>query len=96
MAGDSDVTIMIRDYAGGVPDKIRPNLFTPFITTKEQGLGIGLALSHSIAEAHGGRLRYQPADPGSLFSLTCLQGTGRTMIQRVFIIDDDPAVRDAW
>ena len=70
MAADSDVTIMIRDYAGGVPDKIRPNLFTPFITTKEQGLGIGLALSHSIAEAHGGRLRYQPADPGSLFSLT--------------------------
>ncbi|MCW8944661.1 MAG: PAS domain-containing protein [Sedimenticola sp.] len=66
---DQTVTIKIRDYAGGVPDTIRPNLFTPFITTKEQGLGIGLALSHSIAEAHGGRLWYEPAEPGSLFSL---------------------------
>lgn len=68
-ANHQDVTITVRDYAGGVPAEIRPNLFTPFITTKAKGLGIGLALSHSIAEAHGGRLWYEPADPGSLFSL---------------------------
>ena len=69
-AFEDGVTIEFRDYANGVPKEIRPHLFTPFITTKEQGLGIGLALSHSIIEAHGGCLRYEPVDPGSLFSLT--------------------------
>lgn len=64
-----NVTISVRDYADGVPEEIRSNLFTPFITTKAQGLGIGLALSHSIAEAHGGQLWYEPKNPGSLFSL---------------------------
>jgi len=69
-ANAQGVTISVRDYADGVPEEIRSNLFTPFITTKAQGLGIGLALSHSIAEAHGGRLWYEPANPGSLFSLS--------------------------
>lgn len=66
----SQLLIDVRDYANGVPDSLRPRLFTPFFTTKPEGIGMGLALSRSIAEANGGHLSYLPANPGSVFRLT--------------------------
>lgn len=70
LSGAEDgVDIALRDYADGVPPADRENLFTPFFTTKPAGLGMGLAISRSIAEAHGGRLDYRPAEPGSVFHL---------------------------
>lgn len=61
------VRISLRDFAPGIPEHDRPQLFVPFFTTKPGGLGMGLPLSRSIAEAHGGRLWYEPAEPGSVF-----------------------------
>jgi two-component system sensor kinase FixL len=50
------VEISVRDTGIGLPEEISAHLFEPFYTTKPQGLGMGLAISRRIVEAHGGRL----------------------------------------
>jgi signal transduction histidine kinase len=50
------VTVEIRDSGIGVPESNLMRLFEPFVTTKPQGLGMGLAISRSIVEAHKGRI----------------------------------------
>jgi PAS domain S-box-containing protein len=54
--GPNDVVISIRDSGGGIDLKNVDQLFTPFFSTKPGGLGMGLSISRSIIEAHGGRL----------------------------------------
>jgi two-component system, NtrC family, sensor kinase len=53
---DSRVDIFIEDTGPGVPQGQREHLFEPFISTKENGTGLGLAVSYGIIAAHGGRL----------------------------------------
>jgi signal transduction histidine kinase len=61
---------VVVDRGCGVPDKDRPHLFEPFYTTKPTGLGMGLSISRSIAESHGGRILMEPAaEVGSVFRL---------------------------
>lgn len=64
--------IHVRDYGAGMDDHALGHLFEPFYTTKEDGLGIGLSICKSIAEAHGGRLQgaRAAAGPGMVFSLS--------------------------
>jgi two-component system sensor kinase FixL len=50
------VRVEISDAGHGVPDEVRLRLFTPFYTTKDTGMGMGLAISRSIITAHGGKL----------------------------------------
>ncbi len=50
------VRVDIIDAGAGVPESVRSHLFTPFFTTKEMGMGMGLAISRSIITAHGGKL----------------------------------------
>lgn len=56
-----EVEIRVRDDGSGIPPDILPNIFEPFLTTKESGhgVGLGLAISHSIIERHGGRIEVQ-------------------------------------
>ena len=50
------VEVTVRDTGIGVPSSIVERIFDPFFTTKSGGLGMGLSISRSIIEAHGGRL----------------------------------------
>jgi len=53
---DANVEVSVGDCGTGIaPDKIK-NLFEPFFTTKPKGMGMGLAISHTIIEAHGGKI----------------------------------------
>lgn len=69
---DDDVVIVrVADTGPGIPDDIAKNLFTPFFTTKPGGMGVGLAISRSIIEAHGGQLTMEPNDGGgTVFQFT--------------------------
>ena len=51
------VEIAVVDSGTGIPAEMMPRLFDAFVTTKQAGLGIGLALSRAIVQAHGGELR---------------------------------------
>jgi signal transduction histidine kinase len=48
--------VTVRDSGVGVPESQLTRIFDPFVTTKSQGLGMGLAISRSIVEAHQGRI----------------------------------------
>ena len=50
------VTVSIRDYGGGIGRQREEQLFRPFTTSRREGLGIGLSISRSIVEGHGGRI----------------------------------------
>ncbi|MGE0334937.1 MAG: PAS domain S-box protein [Gammaproteobacteria bacterium] len=69
-AQDGGVAIRVSDRGPGVPSDHRDRLFLPFFTTKPEGVGMGLSISHSIVNAHGGSLRYAD-DPagGAVFEI---------------------------
>jgi len=50
------VVIEVRDAGQGIPAEVLPRLFQSFVTTRRDGLGLGLSLSRSIVESHGGRI----------------------------------------
>lgn len=68
--GDSELEVAIADSGPGLPNNQENAVFEPFFTTKGQGLGMGLTISRTIAEAHGGHLTAEPnPEGGSLFRL---------------------------
>jgi signal transduction histidine kinase len=70
-AGCAHVLIAVRDSGPGLDPKGLDRLFDAFYTTKPQGLGMGLAISRSIIEAHGGRLWASAnASLGAVFQFT--------------------------
>jgi len=61
--GERQVEIEVCDNGPGVAAELAPRLFEPFFTTKPEGTGLGLAMSRTIAEAHGGTLSYRANSP---------------------------------
>jgi two-component system sensor histidine kinase DctS len=69
-AVDGLAEIRVTDTGPGIPADIRSRLFEPLATSKETGRGLGLAICHSIAEIHGGRLDVERSGPeGTTFVL---------------------------
>ena len=77
----ADVEVSVRDTGPGLPADITSRLFTPFVTTKPHGLGIGLAIVRTIVEAHGGSIsaRNNP-DGGATFTLTLRLSDAREIL----------------
>jgi len=63
-AGSDAVTCAVRDTGCGFPEKTAKQLFDAFYTTKPDGMGMGLPISRSIIESHGGRLWAAPSSSG--------------------------------
>ena len=75
--GEAGVIISVTDRGPGVPLEQQPRLFLPFFTTKADGVGMGLWISHSIVDAHGGTLRYRDNPRGgAIFEVYLPSGGG--------------------
>jgi two-component system, NtrC family, nitrogen regulation sensor histidine kinase GlnL len=59
--------ICVHDNGRGVPEDIAPHIFEPFVTTKPQGRGLGLALVAKVVRDHGGTVECQPRRRGTTF-----------------------------
>lgn len=71
LSGKTTVVILISDNGDGIDRHLADNIFNPYITTKESGLGMGLSISRTIIEGHGGRLTLARAGPrGACFRFT--------------------------
>jgi two-component system sensor kinase FixL len=68
---DDLIEIAVSDTGTGFHEEVMPNLFKTFFTTKDTGMGVGLSISRSIVEAHGGRMWAENNDAGgATFRLT--------------------------
>ena len=65
--GDAMVAVGVSDTGPGVDPSVRARLFEPLVTTRQKGIGLGLALVKRIAERHGGSVAYEPRGKGARF-----------------------------
>ncbi|MGO4624907.1 sensor histidine kinase [Ensifer sp. 2YAB10] len=68
--GDTAVVFDVADNGPGVSEALRPRLFTPFMTTRVGGTGLGLALSQRLVERAGGEIALVESDHGATFRVT--------------------------
>jgi two-component system sensor histidine kinase DctS len=65
------VEFSVIDHGEGISEKVAQQLFTPFFTTKAEGMGLGLSLCRTVIEQHGGFLGFEAVSPqGTIFTFT--------------------------
>jgi two-component system NtrC family sensor kinase len=105
------VCITVADNGPGIPAALRARVFEPYFTTKPTGigLGVGLAVSLGIVEAHGGTLAVKcPDEGGAVFAITLPVGTveaagpdagpswiGTASQRTILIVDDEAEIRES-
>ncbi len=76
------VEFAVIDAGSGIPEHVAEQLFTPFFTTRDEGMGLGLSLCRTVVEQHGGHLQHSPHHPrGTVFSFTLPAHTPAPMEQ---------------
>ena len=66
-----DISVSIADRGKGIPEDMENNVFTPFVSQRKSGLGLGLAISHTIIDEHGGQLGFsRRRSGGTVFTFT--------------------------
>ena len=65
--GNGKVRFAVTDAGKGVSEAVRGRVFDPFVTTKQDGVGMGLALTRRIVEEHGGKIGFDAAERGTTF-----------------------------
>jgi two-component system, LuxR family, sensor kinase FixL len=76
--GDKDMAVVsVADTGPGISPRIADQLFQPFITTKRSGMGVGLSISRTIVEAHGGRIWVEAREGGGAVFRFTLPLVGR-------------------
>jgi two-component system, LuxR family, sensor kinase FixL len=80
---DGMVTVSVADTGSGIAPEIAKDLFQPFITTKREGMGVGLSICRTIVEGHGGRI-WAESNPsgGTIFKFT-LRGVTQEELSHV-------------
>lgn len=68
-ADASPMILRISDTGPGVPAHVKERLFEPFVSARPDGVGLGLALTREIAQAHGGQARHVAVGAGATFEL---------------------------
>ena len=108
--GDDVLRIVVADNGPGIPENLRVRVFEPYFTTKPTGigLGVGLAVSLGIVEAHGGTLTVDcPQSGGAVFTITlpvgCVDATRADAVpvappspmqRSILVVDDEPEIRE--
>ena len=70
-AAENTIEINVADTCTGIAPEIASQLFQPFVTTKSHGMGVGLSISRTIIESHGGSITHRPnPGGGTVFSFT--------------------------
>jgi len=69
--GPELITVSVEDTGSGISETLAPQLFQPFVTSKQSGMGIGLSICRTIIESHGGRIWFEPGpEGGTIFRFT--------------------------
>ena len=65
------IEFAVTDVGTGIPPEVGARLFTPFFTTRQEGMGLGLSLCRTVIEQHGGFLGFASQEPrGTVFTFT--------------------------
>ena len=76
-ADEAMIEVIIADSGPGLPAEVGEHLFQPFVSTKSEGLGLGLSICHTIVTGHGGRIWTEPSLlGGTAFHFTLMDGEG--------------------
>jgi CheY-like chemotaxis protein len=94
-ASDGTVYAAVSDNGRGVAAAIADKIFDPFVTDKQTsgGTGLGLAVSYSLVQAHGGAITFTPVPDGGTTFTIWLPSARKQAFKRVLVVDDDAMVR---